>query len=347
MAGGLDTVIAVVQRWLDVDRDVLVRGDDGSGRSTTLQTLMNDAVKQGVLCVLIDARRAAWRASRTVADAVPFLQAVKRRLPADEIDEVFATTRPSEEDPEELRARFRLTQGMWIAVRGDPPDVLAAHVEASRSEVGSHRGLLDLLHLAVTTHRRLTIDELDSVGDVVATTGSPVARGWFALFPVSTLVEAARLDDALDELDAVPADGYADPVARYLEGKRTDVLLLDRVEEAERWSRRRIEAAYDALDPVGIPGPCLGVGTGTGLPPGPGAGVADAHHGAAAQPSRSLRQRVLRAAALARRDRAGAQRRPPPRADTVARGGELTEPVARGARLDAHGGCRSHRLHQW
>lgn len=206
------------------------------------------------------ARRAAWRESPTTGNAVAFLQSIKRRPRADEIDEVFATTRPDEEDPEELRGRFRLMQTMWIAARGDSAEALAEHVESSRSDVGSHQGLLDLLHLVLTTRRRLTTDELDAVGDIVATTGSPVARAWFALVRVSTLTEAGQLDDALDELDAVPTDGSPDPVARYLEGKRTDVLLLlDRVDEAQRGARRRLEIAYDALDPVGIRVHALGL----------------------------------------------------------------------------------------
>ncbi|WP_282949152.1 helix-turn-helix transcriptional regulator [Cellulomonas endometrii] len=55
---GFGVTVAAVQRWLPLGRDVLVRGDRGSGKSTVLQALLADASRRGLNGVLV---RAAGR----------------------------------------------------------------------------------------------------------------------------------------------------------------------------------------------------------------------------------------------------------------------------------------------
>lgn len=54
-AEGFGVTIAAVQRWLPLGRDVLVRGDRGSGKSTVLEALLDDASRRGVVGVLLRA----------------------------------------------------------------------------------------------------------------------------------------------------------------------------------------------------------------------------------------------------------------------------------------------------
>lgn len=52
---GFGVTLAAVQRWLPLGRDVLVRGDRGSGKTAVLEGLLGDASRRGVLGVLLRA----------------------------------------------------------------------------------------------------------------------------------------------------------------------------------------------------------------------------------------------------------------------------------------------------
>jgi DNA-binding CsgD family transcriptional regulator/tetratricopeptide (TPR) repeat protein len=52
-AEGFGLTIAAAQRWLPLGRDVLVRGDRGSGKSTVLERLLADASRRGVTGLLL------------------------------------------------------------------------------------------------------------------------------------------------------------------------------------------------------------------------------------------------------------------------------------------------------
>lgn len=54
-AEGSSVTVAAVQRWLPLGRDVLVRGDRGSGKSAVLDALIDDASRRGAVGVLLRA----------------------------------------------------------------------------------------------------------------------------------------------------------------------------------------------------------------------------------------------------------------------------------------------------
>lgn len=52
---GFGVTVAAVQRWLPLGRDVVVRGDRGSGKSAVLEALLGDASRRGVVGMLLRA----------------------------------------------------------------------------------------------------------------------------------------------------------------------------------------------------------------------------------------------------------------------------------------------------
>jgi len=54
-AEGFGVTVAAVQRWLPLGRDVIVRGDRGSGKSAVLEALLGDASRRGVVGLLLRA----------------------------------------------------------------------------------------------------------------------------------------------------------------------------------------------------------------------------------------------------------------------------------------------------
>lgn len=196
---------------------------------------------------------AEWRASPTVVNAVHFLDAMAGRPQAEQLDQVFEQTVVQPGDAPVYVVRFRMHEAQWALWRTGDLAAVTASLHRHAEGLGRHGHVLRMQAMLFAISR----DGLTPGGDQVAELANELddgfVRHWTVLAQVALLLERARPVEALDLLDAWEPGDEAGPLLPYLEAGRSDaLLLLGEYEDAASWSRARLAASYDALDPRGI-----------------------------------------------------------------------------------------------
>lgn len=196
---------------------------------------------------------AQWRAVPTVVNAVHFLDAMTGRPQAEQLDQVFEQTAISPSDSAAYVVRFRMHEAQWMLWRtGDLPAVTAV-LRRAAAQLGRYGKVLQIQAQLFEISREGLPADLDYMVEFDTDIDEGFVRRWTVLVRVTLLLEQARAEEALDLLDTWERTEDAVPLARYLDASRSDALLfLGEYEDAESWSRARLSAAYDALDPHGI-----------------------------------------------------------------------------------------------
>lgn len=198
------------------------------------------------------ARRAAWLESPSLRTANDYLALLMRRPAGEQLRAVFETTAPTGRDGAAERLTFAYYRARWLGWCGQSPEEVDADLEAGGADLGA---FLQVRDLKAQVLREL--QEGRSPDDVAATPAADVPfrlfRGAPAVVRAAALLEgghpaqAVRVCDANDVCDAEPE------VRHYLAAVRGIALLMcGRLDEAEQWQRGMLDAAYDAVDALGI-----------------------------------------------------------------------------------------------
>lgn len=223
--------------------------------SAELTGLLNERV-----AVQQASKRATWHEDPSVDNACQYLETLLGRPAADQLEEIFHGTVLRESDSPDLRSQFKVYEFQWRIWSGQPNTQIEAFLTAARSDTGSHSEITDKLW-AIACHinekRPLTPELLKGI-----VFGSPgdFPLEWSTLLRASLSLEMGRPEEALEVIDGQPADHSRKQTAQALDSARSDALImLGRLDDAARWSRRHLEQAYDQLDVNGIRVHALGL----------------------------------------------------------------------------------------
>jgi DNA-binding CsgD family transcriptional regulator len=286
-------VAAAAVRWLALDRDVVIRGTDGSGRSRVLDSLLRESSRQGMTSVLVRAAGAlplaALRAQPSaVAERVPAtapalgawltaeLQGRRTLLLLDDLDQF---------DQASAEIVLQAVRATGSAVVATTTVDLAGHAEGAVADLVAERAPaeLRLAPLGFEAMSRLLAAALRAPADVALTSsitarsgGNP--RAALALADAARFAGAVRLVDGrwrkTGSLDDVPVDAVAHALLARLDAEQVDALELlawtgplsrDRAEQvlgpavlddlAERGRLRQVPTG--AVDTVSVDPPAL------------------------------------------------------------------------------------------
>jgi DNA-binding NarL/FixJ family response regulator len=175
-----------------------------------------------------------------------------RRPADDEIARVLRETRPAPDGGAQDGTHLRMLEARWALWRGES-------VEQVRARLGEHaaglRPFLDVDALREGVVRSLQdgAPDADVLRPVDERGLPPLLRGWSVVARAAATLEAGRPDLTLAVCDEVGPGELLPELHHHLDGLHGEaLLLLGELREAETWARERLEAAYDALDTVGI-----------------------------------------------------------------------------------------------
>lgn len=239
------TVVTAVRRWLALGRDVVVRGEDGSGRSRVLRMVLADASRRGVPSVLLSAAGSAPLSAlrghpSVLADRVPATPGPLTAWLAGElrgrravllVDDLDALDGPS---TEVVLAALRQTSATLVATTGQDltghPDPVISALVAERAPAEER-----LPPLSFTGVARLLAEVLHAPADV-ALTSSIAARSGGNPRVALALLDAGRFTGAIAQvdgrwrkvgaLDDVPVDAVAHALATRLPPEQVAALEL-------------------------------------------------------------------------------------------------------------------------
>ncbi len=239
------TVVTAVRRWLALGRDVVVRGEDGSGRSRVLRMVLADASRRGVPSVLLSAAGSAPLSAlrghpSVLADRVPATPGPLTAWLAGElrgrravllVDDLDALDGPS---AEVVLAALRQTSATLVATTGQDltghPDPVISALVAERAPAEER-----LPPLSFTGVARLLAEVLHAPADV-ALTSSIAARSGGNPRVALALLDAGRFTGAIAQvdgrwrkvgaLDDVPVDAVAHALATRLPPEQVAALEL-------------------------------------------------------------------------------------------------------------------------
>jgi DNA-binding CsgD family transcriptional regulator len=198
------------------------------------------------------ARRAAWLESPTLRTANDYLALLMRRPAAEQLRAVFESTRPGERDREPDKLEFAYYRARWMGWCGATTEEVDAALATSGAELGPFLTARDL--------KRRVLRELQEGRSPDAVAAEPPADVPFRLLRgVTTLVRAAALLEggwpaqAIQVCDTDDVSGAEPEIRHYVAAVRGQALALcGRLDEAEQWQRRMLDAAYDEVDALGI-----------------------------------------------------------------------------------------------
>jgi len=207
------------------------------------------------------ARRAQWRRQPTLATANDYLAALMQRPATGQVEEVLARVEPSASDDPAERAAFEFYRARWVSWAG-PADVAAT---GAPDELGEGEGPVTSRDPAMAPivalgeiKRRILRELADgrAAADVAADplpAGPAFVPGWPAVMRAAALLDAGWPEAALAAVVRADAPEASSDARHYLAALRGQALLqAGRTTEAEQWERRMLDAAYDAVDALGI-----------------------------------------------------------------------------------------------
>jgi DNA-binding NarL/FixJ family response regulator len=189
-----------------------------------------------------------WQLTPTVRVANAYLDLLMRRPARPLLHAVFTRTEITGDEPESDLLQFCVQRARWAAWEGLPADQTAALPFADDPRV--------VRVLAQLVGRRRAV--LDALEPTTETWPAPECSGlawvdaWSVVAVAGALLDAGRPDLALPLIDRV-GEGATGDAEHDAEALRTlCLLMLDRVDEAESWSRHLLERAYQARDLTGV-----------------------------------------------------------------------------------------------
>lgn len=198
------------------------------------------------------AARSAWEATRGAGRAVAYLGCLMRRPADEEIARVLCETRPAPDDGAQDLVHLRMLEARWAFWRGETVDQVRTRLGEDAAEL---RPFLEVDGLRDDVVRSLQDGASDAdVLRPVDERGLPrFLRGWSVVARAAATLEAGRPDLTLEVCDQIGPGELLPELHHHLDGFRGEALLmLGELRDAETWARVRLEAAYDALDTVGI-----------------------------------------------------------------------------------------------
>jgi DNA-binding CsgD family transcriptional regulator len=227
------------------------------------------------------ARRAEWLTQPTLATANAYLAALMRRPAAEQLEDVFARVVPGEDDDPGERAAFAFYRSRWTAWAGgggpaagglptprDPADDAAEDEPAGDGCPAAGAGdawpepvdpdLAPVAELGLVKPRLLRgLAAGRSAAEVAAEPEPearvPFVRGWPSVLRAAALLEAGWPEAALEVVERADLSCAAPEPRHYLAALRGQGLLqAGRLDEAEAWQRRMLDAAYDEVDALAI-----------------------------------------------------------------------------------------------
>ncbi|WP_147463595.1 helix-turn-helix transcriptional regulator [Cellulomonas triticagri] len=228
-------------------RDTVGDGDEYWRWTAELAGLIHEraAVEESSL-------RAAWLEAPSLRTANAYLALLMRRPAGDQLRTVFETTRPTECDgPAEYLAHGQY-RARWRGWEGASPEEIDAEIRTCGADLTEFEALRDL--------KGDLLAQLQEGADPEVVVAAPAAasairsfRGVDVVVRAAALLESGRPEHAVRVCDAHDlADAQPEP-RHYLAAVRGIALAMaGRTEEAERWLRRMLDAAYDAVDSLGI-----------------------------------------------------------------------------------------------
>lgn len=198
------------------------------------------------------ARRSAWVAAPTLATANAYLALLMRRPATEQLAAVFAGTHPGARDSAEDRVLHAYYRMRWAAWAGLPDEDAEAGIARVGADLGPLLRLRDLKRrlvadLAAGRPPRELADERTDAPSL------RFLRGWPEVVRAAALLEAGRPAEALRACGPGAPDGADPEVVHYRAALRGESLLMSgRIDEAEQWERRLLDAASDAVDALGI-----------------------------------------------------------------------------------------------
>ncbi|HYQ73811.1 LuxR C-terminal-related transcriptional regulator [Cellulomonas sp.] len=228
------------------------------------------------------ARRAEWLVQPTLATANAYLAALMRRPAAEQLEEVFARVVPGGDDDPGERAAFAFYRSRWAAWAGcggpaaldvpeprAPGDDAAGDGPAGDGCPGADDGrdepaepvdpdLAPVAELGLIKPRLLRELAAGRSAAEVAAEPEPEARvpfvrGWPSVLRAAALLEAGWPEAALEVVERADLSCAAPEPRHYLAALRGQGLLqAGRLDEAETWQRRMLDAAYDEVDALAI-----------------------------------------------------------------------------------------------
>jgi DNA-binding CsgD family transcriptional regulator len=196
--------------------------------------------------------RAEWLADSSVAHANAYLALLMLRFAPEQIDAVFSTTALSQQDTAADRLTFRSYQLYWLSAQG----VDEEGVRAATAQWGDEaRALVDVQGLkdrsVAAVHRGEPAASVLAVE--YARHEDPVVQGRRVLALAAAALEVGQPAIALALCDSHRGLAISITSRHHLAALRVlALLILGRIDEAEREARGHLSAAYDAYDTLGI-----------------------------------------------------------------------------------------------
>lgn len=197
-------------------------------------------------------RQTAWLGAPTLANANAYLALLMRRPAADLLETVFRDTRLSDRDSREERMAYRYYETRWAVWRGGDEHEIAEGLGDAVEDLAPFLELRGLKERIVTAvHDGESPEAIAAVSQVEV----PVRffRGWDCVVRAGALLEAGWPERSLQVCVESDVSDAAPEVRHYLAALRgQSLLMLGRLDEAERWERRLLDTAYDEVDALGI-----------------------------------------------------------------------------------------------
>ncbi|WP_170835547.1 LuxR C-terminal-related transcriptional regulator [Arthrobacter alpinus] len=216
--------------------------------SAELTGLLNERV-----AVQQASKRATWHEDPSVDNACQYLETLLGSPVAQRLEEIFHGTKFGENDSMDVCSQFKVYEFQWRVWTGQSATQIEDFLARARKDIGKHAEITEKLWVLVC----LTNDERPLspglVKDLVFGVQGDFPLEWSTLLKTYLKLEMGLPEEALEVIDAQPVDHSRKQTAQALDYIRSDALImLGRLNDAERWSRRHLEQAYDQLDSNGI-----------------------------------------------------------------------------------------------
>ncbi|MEY9951371.1 DNA-binding CsgD family transcriptional regulator/energy-coupling factor transporter ATP-binding protein EcfA2 [Leifsonia sp. EB34] len=205
------------------------------------------------------AARALWTELPTVENACAYFRTLTVQRPAETLGRIFAETRFGDRDSVTARLQFSLYELQWLTWTG-ADDRIPGWLDGLGARLGAKASFVRKVHETFRLHS----DGVPLTSELIARLSAPgtsdYEHTWSTLLGVALLLEAGSPEDALERIDTRNGLEEGTLASIHLDFLRTEALLaLGRLEDAEEWSRRCAEHAYDQLSPLGFQFHALGV----------------------------------------------------------------------------------------
>ncbi|QNE35286.1 helix-turn-helix transcriptional regulator [Leifsonia shinshuensis] len=205
------------------------------------------------------AARALWLELPTVENACAYFRTLTVQRPGETLGRIFADTVLGDRDSVTARLQFSLYELQWRIWSGEG-DGIPAWLDGLGARLGAKASFVRKVYETIHLHT----DKVPLTPELIARLSEPgtsdYENTWATLLGVALLLESGNPEDALERIDTRSGLVEGTIASIHVDFLRTEALLaLGRLEDAEEWSRRCAEHAYDQLSPLGFQFHALGV----------------------------------------------------------------------------------------